>query len=167
MKSALVTLLLAVAIPALASHPHDRTCVGQTTVKAQGDVTLSAQWELGRTYEEGDPNKDPHTFIIEAMGCSGDDFSADCLSAKSALIKLSSSQLNQKNLEFPVDIKTDKGDVLFTGVFNMTAETLTGQFNELLGSVKTRAGLLDPATMKLTCVSHPRVKLELNADDAM
>ena len=55
----------------------------------------------------------------------------------------------------------------FTGIFNMPNETLTGQFNELLGVTKTRAGLLDPATMKLTCISHPRVKLELNADDAM
>ncbi len=167
MKSVFAALLFVFSLPAFASHPHDRACVGQATVKGQGDITLSAQWELGRTYENGDPNKDPHTFIIEAMGCSGDDASAECLSAKSDVIKLTAAQLKQKSLSFPVEIKTDKGDVLFTGSFNMTSETLNGRFNELLASANTRAGLLDSATMKLTCVSHPRVKLELNSDDAM
>ena len=151
--SALVGLMM--AVPAFASHPHDRICVGASQLADGSTINLVVQWETGRSYETGDSATDPHTLVLEASSCLGDYSDLPCVKSKT---DLATYQLPQMKV-IPTRLKDSRGQLFFDGTFTLATEVLKGK-------IDNGQGKLVPATFKLSCVSQPRMTLDISQDDA-
>lgn len=152
MKKAVSLTLLMIGLgqAALASHPHDRVCVGSTE-----SVSFVFQYSIGRTYENGDSNLDPHKIASEAAYSSGDYMSNPAEKFVSEAVTFKPK--DPKTI--PLTLKSAKGETLFTGTFDFAKEQLTGKLTDILENKTTQA------TVKLNCISHPRLTLESTDQD--
>ena len=142
-------LIIGLANVAQASHPHDRVCLNREP------VPFVMQTSLARTYENGDSSLDPHTFGAEASASVGDYMDSEAVKFKSAVVKLTADSSRW----VPMTLKSAKGDILFTGEFDIVNNTLDGTFVNQLDNKKITA------KSNLTCISQPRMTLELADKD--
>ena len=154
------SLLLAAALvlsstQALASHPHDRVCVGSAKLADGSTASLIFQWESERNYESGDPNKDSHDVGFEASTAYGDYGDLDATKLTGAKVTVAPGK---SFAALPLVLKDAKGLVFFDGKFDATTETLTGSVDQSLGS---DAKAKQKAVVKLSCVGQPRLTLDM------
>lgn len=148
MKMTLFILLTAFAgQTALASHPHDRVCVSSSP------VAFVFQYSIGRTYEKGDPNQDPHKVAGEASYSPGDymDLPSEKYTSEASVLQPKGSRM------IPMTLKSSKGEIFFKGTFDLSTETLQGAFSA--------EGKTVQANTKLSCISQPRFTLESSQND--
>lgn len=149
-KAILISLLiLGLGQAALASHPHDRVCVNSAPLE------FVFQYSMGRTYENGNANLDPHKVAAEAYYSVGDymDLPAEKFTAEAVIVKA------QGPKKIPLTLKSSKGEVLFKGIFDVSNEQLIGTFTNSLDQKSVTA------TAKLKCISQPRLTLESTDQD--
>lgn len=146
MKQFVVMMALSlISISAFASHPHDRVCVANASIAGQDAIEFVFQWEIGRTYESGNPSDDGHELVFEASHCTSDWQDGQCTKYKSALVHVAPGGSLEK---VPVKFQDIKGDVFFAGIFDATKENLVGKINGV------------SARIALVCVSQPRLTLD-------
>lgn len=149
MKKLMALILVTVSAgSAFASHPHDRICLSSSP------LSFVFQYSAGRTYESGDPKQDSYKVAGEAYFSEGDymDLPGQKYSSQPVVLGPKSS----KNIA--MQLKSSKGDVLFTGVFDVANEKLVGDFSDANGKTVR-------ATSSLKCISQPRLTLESTEDD--
>ena len=152
MKAILSALLMfGFAQTAMASHPHDRVCVAS----APGEIGFVFQYSIGRSYENGDPSKDPHIVAAEAAYSVGDYMVNPGVKFTTVAQKVNP----QAKKMIAIVLKSATGAVLFDGTFDFANERLAGTFT---GGVDNKSYIGRAA---LTCVSQPRLTLETSQDD--
>ena len=151
MKKAISISLLIIGLgqAALASHPHDRVCVNSAPLE------FVLQYSMGRTYQNGNANLDPHKVAAEAYYSVGDymDLPAEKFTSEAVVVKA------QGPKKIPLTLKSTKGDILLKGTTDVSNEQLVGTFTDGLDHKSVTA------TTKLKCVSQPRLTLESSDQD--
>ncbi|HWU42336.1 MAG TPA: hypothetical protein VN132_02825, partial [Bdellovibrio sp.] len=83
---------------AFASHPHDRVCV------ASGPIDFVFQYAIGRTYENGNANKDSHKIAAEAS-YSSDDYLSKAEKFTSEIVTMKS-----QSTKIAIALKSSRGE---------------------------------------------------------
>ena len=156
MKALIFVPFVLFAATALASHPHDRVCIGSAKIAGQEPIKFIFQWEIERLYERGSPNADTHQLSLEARSCFSDYIIESCIIAKDS--KILPPTDNSRSVL--IKLKNAKGAVFFEGKFSWNPEEkLVGKVNVNVGLDKTSSEkvIMADATVSLECVSQPKV----------
>lgn len=142
---ATLTLVMALAPTAFASHPHQAICVVTAAKPDGGIVELLLQTESAREYVRGDPNTDVYDFRYQARICDDDNDTAHCSTYESKTLT------HEATDEVTLVGMKRKSAVLFQG--RITASSIDGKLVHRDGSKTTFSAKLDK------CIAQSWVKL--------
>jgi hypothetical protein len=155
MRTKFLVVALLLSTPALASHPHDRVCVGSAKLTGGDALELILQWEIGRAYDGKRPAEDSHTLSFEVRSCFSDEGDDSCRLFKDE-VRLAGEA---RALVVPLKLKSADGRVLFEGKFDWNEkEKLVGSLDPSAVSTLPARGRVQ-VTMPLECVSQPKLPL--------
>ncbi|MGZ3774746.1 MAG: hypothetical protein ACXVCY_04710 [Pseudobdellovibrionaceae bacterium] len=154
-----ILLISLFSFSAFASHPHDSICVGTADL---GDFSRSfvLQHAIGRTYQNGNPNLDPHIQTVEARSCPIDYSDELCgvYKSQNIITKPGATELNMV-------LKNKKGEVFFNGKLDFQTEkpALIGEMN----SGPINENKMVKVHVDLSCVGQPWLNLTAKATDGL
>ena len=160
MRTPLLLSTLLICAPALASHPHDRVCVGTAKLPGQEPFDFVFQWEIERTYEQGHAEEDPHRLTLEARTCFEDSTTDSCSRFRDATVLAPKDRSGAASIK----LRNKHGVVFFVGKLRFKdTEQLIGKMRRGPGapgsSPATSEDALVDVTIPLSCVSQPFVSL--------